>query len=457
MSRIIPVFLFFIIWMSCDTLEDTVSFDPGLEIQFSNDTVSFDTLLSATRSTTQRLTVYNRNESSIQISEILLGKRESSDYAVIVNGKAGTSLFNETIRGGDSLLVLVEVNINPQNQNLPYLVKDSIIFNWNGNTEHVKLVSWGQDGNRVQNQTLCDVVWTNSRPYIISDTVLIAPNCQLTIERGTRIFFENDAVMFVQGTLNAVGDSANHIVFRNARFDGIYNDVPGQWNGIYFLEGSSGNEVAYADIFNGQVGLRLGAPDDDDIPDLVVSHTTIYNMSLAGILAFTSDLSATNCLIYNCGSWLVGNFAGGNYQYQHCTFSNEPGIFVNNEPAVQFSDNIVISEDELLTDDLTIELTNCIIWGSGEEELLINNGGGANLSAVLTTNIIRSGEEISGNFTSQQFDFPGFNNAFSFDYSLDTLAFAKDKGTVIGVTKDITGADRDAKPDIGAFERIEKE
>lgn len=445
-----------LIWFGCSTREESVSFDPGLSLIFSNDTVAFDTLLSERRSSTRRLTVYNPNEAAIEISEITLGK-SASDYSLIINGKETNASDGERIFGGDSLLILVEVNVRQRNRDLPYLVKDSIIFRWNTNEEHVKLVSYGQDGNTINNQRICDETWTNDRPYIVSDTVVVGQGCQLNIEKGTKVYFENDAIMFVQGTLKALGDSAEHIVFRNARFDGIYDQVPGQWNGIYFLEGSSDNEVAFADIFNGQVGLRLGTPDDDDIPDLIVSNSTIYNMSTAGILAFTSDIQATNTLIYNCGNYLVGGFAGGNYTFLHCTLSNEPALFIQDEPTVQFSDNIVISETELLTGDLNVNIINSIIWGTADEELLINNGGGAEVAAILESNIIRSTTNIPNNFTSREFNFPGFRNAFLNDYQLDTLSFAQNKGTDIGVSIDLTGRDRDPLPDIGAFERIEKE
>ena len=453
MHKIAPHLAIFLIWISCSTVEENISFDPGLQILFSNDSVAFDTLLSESRSPTRRLTVFNPNRNSVLLSEIFLGQHESSDYSIVINGKEGTSQVNEEIFGGDSLLILVEVNITPQNRNDPYLVKDSIVFSWNGNTEHVKLVSWGQDGNRIQSTTICDETWTNSRPYIISNSLQILPDCQLTLEPGTRVFMENDAVLFVQGTLNAVGDSANHIIFRNSRFDGVFDDqVPGQWDGIYFLEGSTNNQVEYAEIFNAQVGLRVGSPDEDNLPDVVVRNTEIYNMSFAGILAFTSDLVVSNTLIYNCGSYLVGNFAGGNYTYQHCTFSNDASFFIHDEPGVQFSDNIVLDDDDLLVDDLDVELTNCIIWGSGNEELLINNGGGALVTADLRTNIIRSSQDISNNFTSLEFNFPGFMSSSTYDYSLDSMAFARDKGTDIGIPIDFLGNSRDITPDIGAFE-----
>ena len=457
MRKIPYIGLIILIWFGCSTREEMVSFDPALSLIFSNDTVAFDTLLSERRSSTRRLSIFNPNEESIQLSEIMLARGESSDYSVIINGRQTNSLMNEQILGGDSLLVLVEVNVIPQNQNLPYLVKDSIVVRWNTNEDHVKLITYGQDGNDLGNEIVCDQTWTNDRPYIISDTVLVSSGCELLIEEGTQVYFENDAALFIQGTIKALGDSANHIVFRNTRFDGIYDRVPGQWNGIYFLEGSTDNEFAYTEIFNGQVGLRIGTPDDDIEPDVSISNTEIYNMSLAGILAFTSDVSAQNVLVYNCGTYLVGGFAGGNYSFTHCTFSNDPPLFIQDEPTVQFSDNIVVGENELLTDNLTLSVTNSIIWGPAEEELLINNGGGANVSATLLSNIIRSGLEIPNNFTSQGFNFPGFNEAFSNDYSLDTLAFAQGKATDVGVPIDIQGSPRDAAPDIGAFERIEQE
>lgn len=456
MNKFIYLLAVVLFWVGCSTPEESISFDPRLEVVFSNDSVAFDTLLTESRSSTRRLTVFNPNQEAIQFSTIYVGLGEASDYSVIINGKAQQSVSNEVLLGGDSLMILVEVNIDPRNNDLPYLVKDSVVFEWNTNRAHVKLISYGQDGNRIRNQVLCDEIWTSNRPYIISDTLVVGPNCTLSIQEGTRVYFENDAVLFVQGTMSAVGDSANHVVFTNARFDGIYDEVPGQWNGIYFLEGSVNNEVHFADISNAQIGLRIGTPDDDADPDVRVSNTTIFNMSLAGILAFTSDVEATNTLIYNCGTYLVGNFAGGNYTYSHCTFSNEPSLFIQDQPTVQFSDNIVVGNNEVITADLNIQMVNSIVWGSSDEELTVNNGGGAGLAVNLVSNIIRTGQELENNYTSQSFNFPGFKDAFLYDYSLDTLAFAKDKGVDAGVLMDLPGAKRDALPDIGAYERIEK-
>lgn len=450
------ILIVFLVWISCSAKEDSLSFDPALDLVFSSDTIAFDTLLSQRRSNTRRLIVYNPNKTALQLSQIILGKGDNSDYQVVINGRPASSLLNERIAGGDSLLILVEVNVRARDQNLPYLVKDSIVFRWNTNEGHVKLVAYGQDARTLKKGAVCDEIWTSDRPYIISDTIIVSSGCKLQIEKGANIYFEKGAGIFVQGTLKALGDSAKNIVFRNTRFDGVYDQVPGQWKGIYFLEGSKDNEISFAQIFNGEIGLRLGTPDEDDIPDVQVSNTEIYNMSVAGILAYTSDIQASNTLIYSCGQYLVGGFAGGNHTYVHCTFSDEPPLLVQEQPSMQFSDNVIVGGNETITSDLSLSVTNSIIWGTGAEELLVNNGGGANVSVTLNNNIIRSREDIPNNYTSQEFNFPGFKAAIAYNYELDTLAFAKDKAVKTTVLVDLAGIERDAKPDIGAYEYIKK-
>ncbi|MDE0471363.1 MAG: right-handed parallel beta-helix repeat-containing protein, partial [Ekhidna sp.] len=357
-------FLFYaivLIWLSCDTLEESVSTDSSLQLIFSTDTVSFDTLLSEKKSSTRRLSVYNPNNAAVNLSSIFLKGGQNSEYSLIINGKSELRIANEVILGRDSILILIEVNVRERDIDLPYLVSDAIVFEWNGNVDEVKLISYGQDGVRLSKQNVCNETWRSDRPYILSDTLLVVEGCELTIEKGARIYFERDAALFVQGKLTAVGDSANRIMFTNSRFDGIFDQVPGQWNGIYFLEGSSENEIAYADIFNAQVGLRVGTPDEDSDPDVIVANTRIYNMSSDGILAFTSDLNVTNCLIYNCGRYLVGNFAGGNYQYTHCTIANDQSLFISEEEFVQFSDNIILGDGQTLSEHLMVSLVNTII------------------------------------------------------------------------------------------------
>lgn len=445
-----------LVLVACQPAEEFISEDASLRLKVSTDTVLFDTLLTDRGSITGRFKIYNPNKSAIKLDDIRLGSGTSSAYSLIINGREAASLQNEVLFGKDSLQVLVSVFIDPQDENTPYLVKDSVVFEWNGNSAHVKLVAYGQDAIYVNRETLCDVNWTSDRPYVLMDTVVVLPDCFLNIEAGAQIFLDNNAALFVQGTLRVMGEAGSRVTIKNTRFDQKYKQAPGQWDGIYFLPGSTANEIHYADITNGGVGLYVGTPDDDENFDLTITNTTIGFMSQAGILAFTSEVIATNTLVYNCGQYLVGNFAGGRYQYDHCTLVNFPSSFVRSEPSVQFSDNVSL-DGETFSGDLNITLRNTIIWGTQSDELLIAEGGFGVVTKQFQTGIVRSTLPVSSHYISQEINFPGFINSSTFDYQLDEEAFARNRGTQIGVLNDLDGQIRDVQPDIGAFEWIDED
>lgn len=455
-------------FISCDPEEEQINTSQGLQLAFSDDTVLFDTLLTIRPSITRRLRIFNPNPKAVEVSSIRLGKGGGSDYTLIANGKSGIEIADEIIYGGDSILVLLTVDIDSQDQDLPYLVKDSLIVEWNQNRRDIKLVAYGQDANYLNGAVICDEIWTADRPYVIRNFAFVEEGCILTMEKGTRVYFDNGASFFVEGTLEINGDSADRVTIRNTRFDESYLHAPGQWGGIIFLETSSNNRISFADIENGDIGIGVGytileadgqafflPENSENTVDIQIDHTSIRHMSTAGILAFSSEVYAYNTEVYNVASWLVANFGGGDYRYEHCTFSNESSLFVNEDPMVQFSDNLTRPDEVAISGDLNITVLNSIIWGKGEEQLVIHPSVGKKLTERIESNIIRSAEPLENNFTSQKANFPGFKDPFSFDYRLDTLAFAKDKGASIGIETDILGLKRDSQPDIGAYERIE--
>ncbi len=456
---------FFYCWivfiLACHPEEEIITDSPDAGLLLSTDTVLFDTLLTERLSLTKRFRIYNPSENAVRIDRIRLGLGGQSSYRIIANGKEGPEITNEILNGGDSLLVLVDSEIDPNDQDLPYLVKDSVIIDWNTNSIHVKLVAWGQDAYYINAAALCDTTFSGSRPFVIYDSLLVQPNCTLKIEKGVKMLFNDDAALHVAGTLIVEGEKDAWVTFRNTRFDENYLEAPGQWGdpqigaGIIYYPQSQGNILSYCVIENASSGIYMGVPDDDDEFDLTINNTIIRHMTRFGILAFTSDIKAENSLIYNCGSSLVANLAGGNYQYTHCTLTNFPNFFISEEPAVIFSDNIETGSQPIVA-PLHASIANTIIWGSGDEELVVNGAGGEEISLALTSNIIRSTESISDNYTSTESNYPDFESPLSFKYQLDSTSFAIDRGVDAGVLTDLEGKNRDSFPDIGAYEYIEE-
>jgi hypothetical protein len=162
-------------------------------------------------------------------------------------------------------------------------------------------------------------------------------------------------------------------------------------------------------------------------------------------------------LIHNCGSYLIGNFAGGNYQYDHCTFTNFPSTLFKEDASIQFSDIVLLDNDEALISPLSVKVENSIIWGTERDELLLSDEGGQVVSFNLTNNVLKSTNpafDVNGNILSQEPNFPGFVAELSRDYRLDSLANARDAGIPSNILLDLLNNERDSLPDIGAYEWI---
>jgi len=442
--------------LACQPEEEIIDRSPSSELHFTSDTVLFDTIFTSIGSVTKRFRVLNPNENAILIDRIYLGGGSDSQYEITLNGRQGDEFENETLLGMDSMLVLVKVNIDPEDQDLPFLVEDSVIFEVNTQRNDVKLLTWGQAANFLNDSILsCESNWTKNRPYVILNNILIDSLCRLTIEKGVEIYLGNASNIFVQGTIVVSGDSVEPVIFSSIRQDEAFINTPGQWGGIFLLEGSKNNKVTHAVIRNGNIGFRIGTPDTDTIPDLVVSNTVIENMLTAGVLSFTSDLLMSNTLVHNCGNWTVANLAGGNYTYHHCTFSDLSLSTFRDEPTVSWSDNLVLNNDELLVDDFYVELRNSIIWGVLENEISLSASQQANFTILTGNNILKT--DLTDIFETQNILNlnPKFLQPRTGNYRLDTLSPAIDAGVELGYPFDLRGKPRDQQPDLGAFERIE--
>ena len=444
----------FIVFISCTPEDEKITSSDIRPLVFSTDTVIFDTIFTEVGSITKRLIVGNPNKNAVNISAITLAGGGNSAYTIFVNGVANDQFRDEVLLGEDSLLVLVQVLVDPGQEDLPFLVKDSIVFNTNNILQDVKLISYGQDANFLNDSILaCNTVWDSKKPYVLSNSILIDTLCSLTIKNGVRVFSDNNSFIFVKGQLIVEGEVESPVSFSNSRLDEDFANAPGQWGGIIFLPGSKNNNINFASIRNAQVGLNLDTFDNDTIPEIVVNNTIIENMSASGILTIGADVFATNLLINNCAEFMTGNFGGGYHTYIHCTFANSQSDFFRQNPSFSFTDNFSQNERTLIS-DLVVNVNNSIVWGNLDEELFFNIGGETNSSLLIANSILKTNIEldINNNLLNEN---PRFLDPLNFNYRLDTLSPAKDAGVPSNLLFDLDANPRDENPDLGAYERIE--
>ena len=137
-----------------------------------------------------------------------------------------------------------------------------------------------------------NTTWNNTLPHVIYGYVIVEPNATLTINEGCQIYFHKNSGIIVGnplldnngGTLKIKGELNNEVVFQGDRQDNWYENLAGQWDRIWFSSGSIENEVNYAIIRNGTVGLHVDTIGNNN-PTLTVKNTIIENMSDIGIFA----------------------------------------------------------------------------------------------------------------------------------------------------------------------------
>ncbi len=445
-----------LISVSCRYDNEIISDNPPLSIRFSEDTISFDTVFVTLGSITKRLTVTNPNRNAVNLKKIYVGRGDQSEFQITVAGIEQNEVFDHIILGNDSLLILVKVTINPNQENLPFIVKDSIVFNYNEQIQDIKLRSWGQNARFLGDSILTEnQIWNAEIPYFLTSSILVDSLRILTILEGTRIYISPKASVFVLGTLQVEGMNDARVVFRNERLEEKYENIPGQWGGIYFLEGSKNNKISFTDIRNAEYGLRIGTPDNDSIPDVVVSNTRIENTSLAGIIAFTSDLLLENTLINTSTGFILANLAGGNYYYNHCTLANYASIYFRQGPSVVFSNNLVLDDNSIIDEIINVSFSNSIIWGDFDDEIVVNDEGKSHFLISNSNCIFKTSLTIlegDNTFLSTDTDFMKFADIEKYDYTPDSLSPAIDNAFFPGIKVDLFGQQRDSLPDIGAIE-----
>ena len=430
----------------------------------SADTLHFDTLFTSTGSTTQYFKVFNNNNRKLLVGSISLTGGSASYYKINADGFTGPEINNLEMEANDSLYVFVTVTIDPNSENLPFVVEDSIRIVYNGKEAKVQLQAWGQNANFYRSRLITgNTIWTNNKPYVITGGLLVDKNATLTIEKGTHIYLHADAPFLVEGKLVAEGEQydSTRIVFQGDRLDAPYNSFPGAWPGIYFRNSSKDNRLNYVIIKNAYQGIVAEAPSTNANPKLLLQNTIIDNAYDAGITGVQTAIDANNCLVSNCGK-NIQLLYGGIYRFTHCTdvaYSNE--FVQHKQPALTVTD-YVESGNAILSTDLEALFTNCIFWGDQgtvDDEVVTAKQGSGLFSVDFSHCLWKvknqpAGATVSGLIENQDPLFLNTDSGKPYNFRLSEGSPGLDQGAATVLSTDLDGLPRNiSSPDLGAYER----
>jgi hypothetical protein len=438
---------------------------PDARVNITADTLHYDTVFATVGSITQQFKIINENDQKLRISSVKLMGGASSPYKINVDGFVGPQVNDLEIAANDSIYVFVQVNINQSAANLPFIVRDSIEINYNGNKQQVQLEAWGQNAHFFRNkQILANETWNNDLPYVILGYLYVDTLQTLTINKGCRIFVHADAPIIVDGTLqvNGLKDTIDRVYFRGDRMDDPYKDYPAAWPGIFFLGSSINSVLNYAVIKNSYQAIGAQDPATNANPKVTLNQCVIDNAYETGVIAINSSVRATNCLISNCGKnlYLV---KGGNYQFVHCTVATVSNAFIQHRDPVLTLSNFANNESK----NLDALFRNCIFWGENglvDDEVVVVKNGNAPVFNVIFDQVLWKVTNNPQNVTltppaplnnqSPQFDSINTSKNY-YDFRIQRFSSpAVGRGANAGVTIDLDGKPRPVgAPDLGCFEK----
>lgn len=471
---LLMVLLIALFTFSCDD-EEKYTTSKRAKLTFSCDTVRFDTVFTTIGSSTQLFKVYNRGKESLLIPSIRLGSGGESGFRINLDGKSGNAFSDVELRNGDSLYVFAEVTVDPNDEDNPFLLRDSLVFNLaSGIVQQVQFEAYGQDMIPLRGIVFnSDTTLSASRPYVIYDSLQVDSQTTLCLEAGTRLHFHQGAFMRVCGTLVAEGTLAQPIVFRGDRLDNLFDYLPydrldRQWEGITFTGSSFDNHLQYVDIHGGNYGILCDSSTCEK-PKLLLENSVIHNVG-------GNALQATNCSI------VVGNSQLTN-AYSHCVYirgGRAEFIFTtiaNFYPWDYRAAALRLSNEEVPLH--AADFRNCIITGYSSNEIMKSRHIPENKDeATLTFNYSFSNSLIGipsdsingevyqvvrpdsvGNPVSRIDNFPLIDtDIFFYDFTLDSLSVAiglgNESDALMRYPLDRLGRERltDGTADAGAYE-----
>ncbi|MGB1051524.1 MAG: hypothetical protein ACPGYF_06140 [Chitinophagales bacterium] len=444
-------------------------------LQFSADTLTFDTVFTTVGSVTRWITVYNPTNRDMLLDEIRLVDQANGAFRLNIDGLPGNQVSNVLIPSKDSIYIFAEVTVDPNNTSNPLVIYDQIDCRIGTTIRSATLQAWGQDayfhyGEVLRNQT---ITWASDKPHVIlrNDSfpgLGIDSFSSLTIPPGSEIYVQNGAGIFVDGDLT-IGDASSQdsVIIQSNRIENPpafpLDDLPGQWFGIVLFGGSTAN-IEHTIINESSYGIMgrfalandfSGFTDDAGRPLINLNRVTVKNAQISALLALNSTINAVNCEFFSAGGQLISLAIGGDYTFSHCTMYNSgisgssrdaPLLGISNQASNQGTGAVHPSGIE------NAQFTNCIINGSlqDEVEIIADDSSTIQLSHCL----VRSQELVNSSITNQCFlnENPGFLDPGLRNFKLTETSIARNAGENLGILVDRGNQTRDGMPDIGCWE-----
>ncbi len=460
------------------------------KVEFSKDTVRFDTVFTSVGSATRNFKIKNPYSENLLISRINLENADNSFFRLNINGQDANDVSGVDIPGKDSIYVFVEVTIDPDQplSNSPFVIEEYVNVEVNGNSQKVLLEAWGQNANYIPSTKnkaglallSCEndqVIWDDPKPYVVygilfidSCSLVLPPDCKIYVHGGIAIrddigtYNDGRIIMLKDGRILSNGTLEKPVIIQGDRLEPEYEEVAAQWTGIQIYPESTGNVFEHTIIKDGIVGLSI-----DSASSAILNFTQVFNHASRALISYhVNELKISNSLFHSASGETVLIKYGGNIKIDYTTIAG-----YTNQLAALYADNYRCTEEifcgPILVNPLNLNIRNSIIAGNGSDELEMIDGtmkeDPLSFSFIMNNCLIKMDTLLNSRNFPNFFDNCEncasiknteslFLNVDELDFHLDTLSQAEMKALPIsGIFLDLDGNIRDiANPDAGCFE-----
>lgn len=444
--------------LSLFSCRDRLKIDRGAVLEYSSDTIVLDTVFTGMGTPTHQWKIYNRSSGIVQIDNISADLGDSSQYVFNIDGKLIGQGQQVELRPGDSVFVFVQARLRPSGTDTALMYREYLSVTYNSRTDHIPVISYGQDVNKLYGKSIGSETWVGPKPYLIFDSLHIQAGHTLTIGEGVTVFCHAGARIIADGTLICNGTQLRPVVFKSDNWDTSYYDIPNQWGSIVLRDSTAQYRFSHTRMLRGTNGI-LAQFSVASSGNITLENVEILHMGSAGVAVQNTNLQCSNTVIGDCSAYAMLIGGAGNYRITHATFSKMDPWGYESVPALRIKH---VGEQRP-----SVHVANSIIAGARAKfsEIGLPDSVGADIvidhcvltvySPLLTDSRLKNCLQIKD--TAHLFRFDSEPN-----FLLDSVSVARNFGSIDLIGQYYTDKlgnlrNVDAAPDAGAYEYFNSE